>query len=39
MAKDAAIAVRAFWRERMHHAFETIEYMRFAVFVIVNVLS
>jgi hypothetical protein len=32
VAQDAAIAVRALRRERMHRAFETIEDMRFAVF-------
>jgi len=32
VAQDAAIAVLALRRERMHRAFETIEDMRFAVF-------
>jgi hypothetical protein len=32
VAQDAAIAVLALRRERMHRAFETIEHVRFAVF-------
>jgi len=32
VAQDAAAAVRALRRERMHSAFETIEHMRLAVF-------
>jgi hypothetical protein len=39
VTQDAAIAVCALRRERMHRAFETIEHMRLAVFVTVNVLS